>query len=119
MPDGWVERINRSARKSLLKRVVKALDKMPQLQAGLRTASLKMQPVSGECFWPERLAQALGHIDCAQGVVAEIFGDGVEAAGPSSTGGLSSECAKPEIEQAAASQKKTTAPCQLHELWML
>ena len=66
---------------------------------------MKTQPVSGGCFWPEKLAQALGHIDCAQGFVAEIFGDGVEAAGPSSTGGLSNECAKPEIEQAVASPK--------------
>ena len=89
----------------LLKRVAKALDKMPRLQAGLRAASLKTQPVSGGCFWPERLAQALGHLECAQGVVAEIFGDGVEVAGPSNTDGLSNKCAKPEIEQAVASPK--------------
>ena len=89
----------------LLKRVVKALDKMPRLQAGLRAASLKTQPVSGGCFWPERLAQALGHLECAQGVVAEIFGDGAEVAGPSNTDGLSNKCAKPEIELAAASLK--------------
>ena len=78
---------------------------MPRLQAGLRAASLKTQPVSGGCFWPERLVQALVHIECAQGIVAGIFGDGVEAAGPSSTGGLSNECAKPDIEQAVASPK--------------
>ena len=90
----------------LMKRVVKALNKMPRLQAGLRAASLKTQPVSGGCFWPERLAQALGHLECAQGVVAEIFGDGAEVAGPSNTDGLSNKCAKPEIELAAASQKK-------------
>lgn len=89
----------------LIKRVVKALNKMPRLQAGLRAASLKTQPVSGGCFWPERLAQALGHLECAQGVVAEIFGDGAEVAGPSSTDGLSNKCAKPEIEQAATSPK--------------
>ena len=89
-----------------MKRVVKALNKMPRLQAGLRAASLKTQPVSGGCFWPERLAQALGHLECAQGVVAEIFGDGAEVAGPSNTDGLSNKCAKPEIELAAASPKK-------------
>ena len=61
-----------------MKRVVKALNKMPRLQAGLRAASLKTQPVGGGCFWPERLAQALGHLECAQGVVAEIFGDGAD-----------------------------------------
>ena len=89
----------------LMKRVVKALNKMPRLQAGLHAASLKTQPVSGGRFWPERLAQALGHLECAQDIVAEIFGDGAEAAGPSSTDGLSNKCAKPEIEQAAASPK--------------
>ena len=89
----------------LMKRVVKALNKMPRLQAGLRAASLKTQPVSGGCFWPERLVQALGHLECAQGVVAEIFGDGAEVAGPSNTDGLSNKCAKHEIELAAASPK--------------
>ena len=84
---------------------MKALDKMPQLQAGLQTASLKTQPVSSECFWPKRLAQALGHIECAQVIVAEIFGDGVEATGPSNTDGLKNKCAKPEIEQAGTSPK--------------
>ena len=63
---------------------------------------MKTQPGSSRCFW---LAQALEHIDYAQGVVAEIFGDGAEVAGPSSTDGLSNKCAKPEIEQAAASPK--------------
>ena len=46
----------------LMKRVVKALNKMPRLQAGLHAASLKTQPISGGRFWPERLAQALGHL---------------------------------------------------------
>ena len=59
----------------LMKRVKKTLNKTPRLQAGLRAASLKVQPVSGGCFWPERLAQALGHLECAQGIFAEIFGD--------------------------------------------
>ena len=85
----------------LMKRVVKALNKMPRLQAGLRAASLKTQPVSGGCFWPERLVQALGHLECAQGVVAEIFGDGVEAAGLSNTSGLSNKCTKLEMLKSA------------------
>jgi hypothetical protein len=88
-----------------MKRVDKALSKMQRLQNGLHAASLKTQPISGGRFWPERLVQALGHLECAQGVVAEIFGDGVEAAGLSNTGGFSNECPKLEIEQAAVSPK--------------
>ena len=89
----------------LMKQVEKALSKMPRLWNGLHAASLKTQPVSGGCLWPERLVQALGHLECAQGVVAEIFGDGVEAAGLSNTSGLSNKCTKLEIEQAAVSPK--------------
>ena len=89
----------------LMKQIEKALSKMPRLWNGLHAARLKTRPVSGGCFWPERLVQALGHLECAQGVVAEIFGDGVEAAGQSNTSGLSNKCTKLEIEQAAVSPK--------------
>ena len=84
-----------------MKQVEKALSKMPKLRNGLHAASLKTQPVSGGFLWPERLVQALGHLECAQGVVAEIFGDGVEAAGLSNTSGLSNKCTKLEMLKSA------------------